>query len=91
MTVVEQFAGGTARLAAAAVRLETLERRHRMLVAGFARLERAARSQHQLGRSAASEMARLARLDRKLARGEDEALALVRAVLPFDVIGSDRG
>lgn len=91
MTEFEQFAGGTERLANAAARLETIERRHRIVDAGLTRIAREAEREHMLGRLAPRELARLARLDRLIARGEAEALAIVRGVLPLLAADGDRG
>lgn len=50
VTGLEQFAVETAKLVEAAARTETLERHHRVLVAGSTRLAGAAKRQHDLGR-----------------------------------------
>lgn len=91
MTTFEEFAEKTAKLTQAVTRLETLERRHRVLVEAFARLERGARSRHERGRSAAKEIARLARLERWMTRGEAETLAIVERVLPLMTADDDHG
>lgn len=80
MTVFDRFAADTAAIAAAAARLETLERRHQLLSAGFTRLERQTDLVHELRRSAAREIARMARLDRSIRRGEAMALRVVEAL-----------
>lgn len=91
MTAFDKFAEKTVKLTQAAARLETLERRHRVLVDGFVRLERGAKSGHERGRSAADEIARLARLERWMTRGEAEALAIVERVLPLVTADDDHG
>ncbi|WP_174279459.1 hypothetical protein [Sphingomonas bacterium] len=91
MTPLDRFAADLAKLARSAARLKTLERRHRVLETGFARLEKEAAREHFLGRAAPAYIGRLARLDRWMTRGEAEALALIGIVVPLLATGPARG
>lgn len=91
MTPFDRFAAEVSTLSRTAARLETIERRHRVLAAGFAHLERRITRDHDLGQPAGASIARLSRLDRWMTRAETEALTLVNAVLPLVRTEPDRG
>lgn len=91
MTASDRFAEDTAGLAQAATRLDALERKHQDLALTFEQLRRQVLGRHHAGCDAAVEMDELARLERLIARGEAETLAIVESVMPLVRSQGDNG
>lgn len=91
MTSSDRLGDDMVALAEGAVRLETIERRHRHLLAGFKRLSTEAKARHDCGSSGAVQIDRLVRLDQCLNRCDAEALQLAERLTKLLWPERDRG